>query len=408
MYTRFRPLSSPQTSVGQSVTGLAVMLFFFSIFNGIVGYVVPIAMEVKGFSHSSMGFLYATSSIAGALFDLVMGTVLKSTHYRRMFFIMFAVAFLFPIVLWKADGALMFILAMALWGLYYDFFMYGRFDFSSRLPHQEHAPAWGIMNLTQSLGSVIAPLITGFLIVEGLGKQPFIWSLGFLICSFVIFLIVLKTSNMGGGQNVLKRHNKPKISYSLLKRWVKLGSSLYPVLTLTFLMNVLDSFFWIIGPLIASSMSGVGKAEGLFLSLYYVPALFVGRWLRKATERFGKKRVAFVSFSLGSLILVSFAAFAHSTVLLLLAVFVASTFFAFSTPAINGAYADYISESPEQEKDIQAIEDFSSNVGYIIGPVLAGLLSYWLNNESAFVVIGIVGFITGLVLLKITPRSIRL
>ena len=53
------------------------------------------------------------------------------------------------------------------------------------------------------------------------------------------------------------------------------------------------------------------------------------------------------------------------------------------------------------------MEDFYANLGYIVGPVLAGLLADWLGNAMTFSVLGFAGVVLAIVLLAITPASIR-
>ncbi|HPV70876.1 MAG TPA: MFS transporter, partial [Candidatus Magasanikbacteria bacterium] len=87
---------------------------------------------------------------------------------------------------------------------------------------------------------------------------------------------------------------------------------------------------------------------------------------------------------------------------------IASFFIALSLPAINGAYADYISESPKLEKEIETLEDSFTNLGYVVGPVAAGFISQYFGYTTSFSLLGVCGLIVGFILFYFTPKKINL
>jgi MFS family permease len=110
---------------------------------------------------------------------------------------------------------------------------------------------------------------------------------------------------------------------------------------------------------------------------------------------------------IGSAIL-CFISIVHDPVMIIALTFLASCFLGIALPSINGAYADYISEASYVEGEIEALEDFSFNLGYIIGPLSAGIISDVLGITSAFTVLGVAGFTVALILFRITPRKITI
>jgi len=187
----------------------------------------------------------------------------------------------------------------------------------------------------------------------------------------------------------------------------KVGHLFFPILVLTVFLNLFDSFFWTVGPLLAESFSSSRQFAGFFMTAYSLPTLLIGWFVGSVTLRFGKKRTAFFSFLLGSLAL-STLVLANNFWLLLVIVFVASSLSAMAWPAINGVYTDYISEAHKLEKEIEGLSDMAANLGYIIGPVLAGFLADRVGNAGTFSVLGLVGVIIALVLIKFTPKQITI
>jgi MFS family permease len=75
-------------------------------------------------------------------------------------------------------------------------------------------------------------------------------------------------------------------------------------------------------------------------------------------------------------------------------------------PAINAAYADYISEAPQVEGEIEGLEDFAFNIGYVVGPISAGVLADILGMKGAFSILGAFGAALAFILLVVTPKNI--
>lgn len=60
------------------------------------------------------------------------------------------------------------------------------------------------------------------------------------------------------------------------------------------------------------------------------------------------------------------------------------------------------------KKEIETIDDFFNNAGYIIGPMAAGIIAEKFGNASVFLTIGVLGFVISLILLLITPKKIKM
>jgi len=141
------------------------------------------------------------------------------------------------------------------------------------------------------------------------------------------------------------------------------------------------------------------------LAAYSLPALIGGWFVGSLTNRYGKKRTAYVSLLIGSLILSTFS-FADNPVMLIVVVFTASFFIKITHPVMNSSIADYINDAPQVEVEIEGLEDFSTNVGYIIGPIAAGILADLFGMQAAFGILGLIGAILAVLLLIFGPKHI--
>jgi MFS family permease len=394
---------------------MGFLILFWTLFDGILQYAVPLVITGEGISKTMLGIIIGTSSIAGMLFDLFLCKLIKKPNLRRTYLIMFAICIIFPLVLMTAKTAWMYVLAMVIWGLYYDLFNIGRYEFVAQyIKEDEHASSFGVLQVFSSLGYLLSPLFAGFLIAQTLDAKPFIASWVFLGLAFVSFMILIallikqKKHPESYVSETLKEINcdcKPK--YSEIYIWKRVGTLILPVLLVTLMINVIDAIFCEIGPLVAEGWVSLGILAGLFLVAYLLPFVFVGWFVGSITQRFGKKKTAIYSLLLSSLFLVPFF-FVTNPIILIILTFFSGTFLAICDPANRATYADYVSETPDIETDIESQADFATNAGYVIGPIMAGFLADTLGNIPAFAVIGIFGIIVALILLAITPKEINI
>jgi MFS family permease len=387
---------------------LSFMLLFWAIYDGIISYITPLVIVEEGMSKTLMGIVMAASSVAGALFDFLMCRLFKSLLFRRVFLVMFTICFLYPLILWQAKTFFLYLIAMGLWGIYYDLKSFGVFDFVGwHTAKEEHSSSFGVASVFLSLGYLLAPILAAALIGELVDWKPFVLAWVFLLISLVFFVILLILTRNERNQIPLSNisESRPVNFFAEFGLWRKVGAVIFPVLILTVFLNIFDAFFWTVGPLLAESFSSMHQFAGFFMTAYSLPTLLVGWFVGSVTARLGKKRAAFISFLSGSLV-ITLLIFTSSPLMMILIVFLASFLSSLAWPAINGAYADYITEAHNLEKEIEGLEDFASNLGYIIGPILAGFLADRVGNAGTFSVLGLVSVIISIFLLKITPKHI--
>jgi DHA1 family multidrug resistance protein-like MFS transporter len=375
------------------------------MFDGAMSYFVPIVFSEAGHSNTVIGLIIGTSSLVGACFDFIICKFFKNVSFRRIFLLMFILSAFFPLILWQFKTVPMFILAMALWGIYYDFYGFGVFDFVGRyVKSKMHATTFGIVEIAISIGYFLGPLIAGLVVFDVVDFKGFGLAWLFLLISILFFVALLILSRK------LKQVNKEvrvrKRSFIVeVGLWKNIGKLLAPVLVLTLYLYIIASSFWTLIPLFGEELDNLGLG-GLLLGATTLPAILMGFFVGDVSKRFGKKRTAIYGLLVGSLLLSLFCLFTNVYALLAL-LFIASCFFGLAFPSMNGAYADYISESPKYEQEIEALEDFSFNLAYIFGPMIAGFVSDLTNISITFTLFGLVGIFVAIILIKVTPRHIQ-
>ncbi|MFA6391674.1 MAG: MFS transporter [Patescibacteria group bacterium] len=392
----------------RSLYALSIMILFWAMFDTVVTYITPLVLTEHGLSNTMMGIIVGSSSVFGALFDLIMTKIAPRANFRRLFLAMFAICLVYPLILWQAKSIWMFLLAMALWGVYYDLVNFGKFNFVGRFQREsEHSSSFGVVEVFQSIGVSLAPVFVGITIVSVVTWQSFVLSwvfLGIGVIFYVLLTVITRKQNPIIKSQESKQIRRPHINYKLLG---KIGKTMLPVLMATFLLYTIEGFYWTVGPLFAEDAFLGGPLTGLFLTAFTLPPLFTGWFVGSITKRFHKKRTAFFSLFVGSSLIALFT-FIPTPLLTIPLNFIAGIFIALTYPALSSAYADYIGESPDVEKDIIALEDMAMNAGYIIGPMIAGMLADMVGFASAFTAVGLCGAVVAIFLLWKTPKNITI
>ncbi|EKD56802.1 MAG: hypothetical protein ACD_58C00092G0016 [uncultured bacterium] len=389
---------------------LSIMTMFWAIFEGIISYIIPLVIIENGYSMTLMGLIIGSSSVAGAIFDFLICKFFNNTNFRRIFLVMFIVCFLLLLLTLGAKTISAFLLLTAVWGLAFDLNNFGNFDFVGRFTNKsEHSSSFGVIRVFQSLGYAFAPLFAGLVIGEIVGFKPILLAGIFLAMAFVFYIVLIKVSKTSLANQVIDEieDTKPRNTFFEIKLWIKIGKKMMPVLVLTTFLFIIDALYWEIGPLLGKNFPSFGQFEGIFVTAYSLPPLIVGWFVGEITKKYGKKNTAYYSLLLGSLILL-FLSFTQNPYLVIFIIFASSFFIDISMPSVNGCYADYISEDSDVEKEIEGVEDLFTNLGYIIGPVLAGICADLFGTAQTFTIFGFFGVIIAIILIISTPKHINI
>ena len=396
------------TSKNRSLYFVSCMLFFWALNDGIVTYITPLIIAQRGFSETTLGIIIGSSSIAGAIFDFFLSRYLRNTHFRRVYFFMFMLSACMPLLLFKATTTIMFLIAMALWGFYYDLQNFGNFDFVGRKSaKEEHSSHFGVITLFKAIGYMLAPIITSLLIGSFIDTKPFIVMMMCLALAFTFYMYLYFVSKHHNYEYIKQKERRSKNIFREVSLWKRIGKIMFPVLTLTMLINIVDAFFWTIGPIIAEGFSEKGIFSGLFMTAHTLPPLITGWFVGSISNNLGKKKTAFLAFISACLLLSTLYLF-NNQYLLVCVIFIASSCFALALPSLNGAYADYIQATSELESEIEGLEDFFTNIGYTVGPIAAGFLADSIGNLRAFSIMGFTCAIIACIAMVLTPRKIKI
>ena len=381
----------------------ACMIFFFLLCDGIVGFFVPIAMQNAGISDIWRGWLIGASSIAGILFDAILLRIFRRATFRRLFFYMMILALLFPFLIWKSSSIILFLIGMIVWGVYYDLYNCGTLDFVGRVSKKDtHASNYGIIASAVALAYMLAPLVAS-LTVGGLKSgAPFFVALSSLACAMALYALLRRKTNFLTTILLPTSIKKQKswFEYLLLIRLM------FPVLLISTMLNSIESVYWTVAPLITTQIGTSFEFGGVLMFFHQIPSVIFGWYIGKILHGHSKKRFALLSLFVGSLFLALFFLVTNPVALLSIG-FLSSFCISMTWPAVSGTYADFVSETPTHEIEIETMQDGFTNVGYVVGPIAAGFSMHYFGVTRTFGVVGLVGMSLVIFLWLIMPQHIR-
>lgn len=366
-----------------------------------MSFTAPYVISLHTQSVAMMGIIIGSSSFIGLLVDLIV----SETHRNKGFAFFLRYVFIFAsvcslILLLFPPMPFWFFIAMACWGIYFDMMRFANFKavYSMSKP-DDYAYAWGAIEESRYLSYVFGPLIALELLVLG-EKLNFQVVLGLLlISSLLIQILTIK------GKRYNKEEKLPKLGFrhelAVIKSVLK---KIWPIYLFLLSMFILDAAFWTVGILLGVELSET-TALGKFVMLAYswpgvVVALFAGR----LAHYFDKTKAALIAGVAGSLLLfVGLGLFPAEAIFFV--ILISSTLFALVWPEIFATLEDFTLKYSEYRSEVVGIGDSASNLGYVIGPILAGILSTRVGNAQALMLISMIPLSVGLAALVLVMRA---
>ncbi len=383
---------------------LASMIFFFIIFDGLIMYLTPIVMQQSHIQLGTIGLVIGLSSVGGMFFDILLVRVLENANHRRIFLYCFLAASSTPLILFGATTITVYLVAMAVWGLYYNLYEIGLLAYvDEKVPKEKQVSTFGFLNVFEGLGYLVAPFIASILLLVVVSNFALAgWSYSFLIIAFIFFLFFSKL-----GKNIFPKRAKRKNFYNLIteeKFFDKIRLRLLPVLFLTLTLNAVDAGVWTTGPILSEKITP-GFAGGAFMIAYMIPPLLSGWIVGILAKKFDKKNTALFALLFGSLLITAIA-LTKSPMFAIIAIFFVALFWTLTDPTIKTAYTEHIADLAVSHKEIETVDDLFVNLGDTIGPIIAGYSAQFFGLENSFIIIGIIGILASFILFYFMPKNL--
>jgi len=386
-----------------------VIIFLVEMADSIMAYVAPIFLENGVKNSFYMGIILSSSSVAGLVCDAIFPSLFRSKRHSFFLWNTVILALTFPAIFLFFPHALPeFIFAMVIWGIYYEFLVFSKAYFiEAFIKMDRHAMAWGILNTFRSLTMVISPIFVPVLLDRGV-EEP-------LIATFVLLVlgligIVLFSKMFPHKERVVIQEVVVKRTSALkeLIIWRHLIIKIWPIFLYTMVLYVLEATFFSVGILASEELRQTSAWGTLLIPAYVLPSIFTGFFVQKLSAKIGKKRVAFVSGTIGGFLLFTSMFFIASPILLITFILLSSIFTSIAYPAILAVTQDYVTRLGEFGSEMVGLQNAAGSIGYIVGPLLAGWAGMMFGNIQAVAGAGLILLIVAVINIAVVPRKIKM
>jgi len=191
-----------------------------------------------------------------------------------------------------------------------------------------------------------------------------------------------------------------KICSVLIKR-------MWPILMFYGALIMVDACFWTIGSVMVDQHKEEFPAIGLLFIIYLLPSLIFAPLGLQVAKLLGKKRTAFIAGIVTGL-MYFLGGLSGSLGLFLIFVAIGSLCREIAHSEIRGATEDYCSRLDDKASPLVGMITATNSVGYIIGPMIAGLSGQYLGYQRG---IGVFGFglaVSAIIGLIVVPRKLKI
>ncbi len=352
-----------------------------------------------------MGLVISFQSVIGLFADLFLPGLLRNAHAKRLLIwaiILSAITSALFIGSQYFPYVLLFLAAMAIWGVYYELIHFAQYQFvgGSVGPHLRTS-VWGVLNVFTSVSYFLGPLIAAVVLLKGMVATETVF-LSFL--AIALFMLVSLKVVQDGKSQWGKEHVSPM---GELKHWIRLSKVIWPVIVINILLGFVDSTFWTTGAVWTERLAGESFLGGLFLPFYMLPSVFLGYAIVKWGIYKGKKILSEKLLIAAGGFLMLFAV-SDNIIWILAMVLLSASAIAISYPLVEGVYTDLVSRMGRDKEDMIGLSGSTFNLAYIIWPPIAGFLTSQIGERLSFSYLGLILILASVGLLFVTPKKLRL
>jgi DHA1 family quinolone resistance protein-like MFS transporter len=157
------------------------------------------------------------------------------------------------------------------------------------------------------------------------------------------------------------------------------------ILLITFVLVVADGLIWTMEPLY-TTLGLDAELVGIMLSMFVIPYILFDAPAGYLADKIGKTKTMFLGLLIAGIFLVTFS-YLRDPMLLIASAFLATTGLALVRPSVDGLLTDLAEK--KHKGGIVGVWDVSEDAGYVIGPILGGVIAQYYGSISvAFMAIG--------------------
>ncbi|MFH2106629.1 MAG: MFS transporter [Candidatus Micrarchaeota archaeon] len=370
-------------------------------------FVFPTKLESIGKSYFEIGILLALASVGGMLIDFPMGALSDRMSRKKLMIRGFIVLIIGSIFIFSFEDNLLLGFSFFFWGLGFQIWRVPRDAYYASLSMDNTvkvAQSYGIDIEMKYIGQTVGPLIAGFLLLWfGFHSIVGFYSVILLFCALVLMKYMKETNNRPAFESV--KSLKPGIIFKRIKDFkTRFGLFGFSMLYFALLFTAWEQILLTFQPLFYGEdvLNVPSNMGGLLMACFSLPGIFISYHAGKFADKFGKKNILLLGLIIMGVALISFSSVTDLALVFVFALLV-SVGWVISSPALCGLIANL--SYGHKKGEIAGIWDFFMDVGFVSGPILGGIIAQFAGIRSVFFILGIVFFISALLLIFIKLRS---
>jgi len=388
-----------------SVISLGVILFFIFLGDAVLSYWTPNFLEDTLGSSFLMGIIMSFSSLVGLGSDLILPQIIRGITVNKLLVLSILASFLFSVFLINATYfplVLIILAAMAIWGIYYELLGFGQQQFvADSIPLKFRSATWGILGIFRSIAYFLGPILGGALLARGL-RVPIYASIAFVFIS----VIVLMSAKKKHAREIQIDTHEVSI-FREFAHWKVLFVHVWPVVIVSLCIGLIDAVFWTVGAVWTEELADKSFLGSFILPSYMLPSIFVGFLVAKWQVFSGKKKLAEKLLLLSGVFLILLI-FTDKVFIFLVLIFFSSVLLSIVYPLTDGVYSDIVARMGRERRHLIGLSQSTASLAYIAGPIVGGFLAGKIGEKETFVAIGLTITLVSFLLLKFTPRKLKL
>lgn len=384
---------------------LLASILWLIAYNGIE-FVFPTYLEHLGKSYAEIGFLISLIALGGVVIDLPLGNACSKISRKKLMILGLVISIIAVIGVFLFTKNIILSLIFLLLGAGYQIWVIPRDSyFASLTSHENRSSMYGLNAETQYIGQSIGPLLCGFfLLFFGFYKTYIFYFIFVLLAMIVIHYGITKEKHKGLLTDDLIVSFEPKNYFSGFKLLKKFGVFGVCLLLTSFFIMLWEAVLWALQPLFYGPdiLNLPPHMGGFLLACFSLPGVFLAYPAGKIADKLGRKKILILSLILMGIGLLFFSQTFNIYLIFVFAILI-SIGWVFALPSMDGLIVDTLKLG--ENSPIVGVWGFFVDMGFVIGPLYAGIMSELFGIRNTFMSVGIIFLIIAPILLFIKPKK---
>lgn len=381
------------------------VIFAWSVSDSVISTLSSVLIESAVANTFLLGIIFAFSSLVGFGCDLLFSKIFVAKPMPFFLKAALILSIALPLLFLFAPITIpILLLAMAIWGIYYEFLTFSDFSFIDQVAQKhQFSAAMGLIQTTYAIMFVISAPIIGYL-ARSSYKLPFFIGVVALVFASLTARSLFKHLRL----HQVRRETPPAFTTGqTVHIWLVLLKRVWPMYVFFIVVYLCNVTNWTIGTLLAYQMQSTHIVGYFLVSTFTLPIIFVTLIPPWIAARFSKKRASFIGGMIAGACFVA-VGLMQTPWMIVASIFLGTTAMSIIMPLTRAVFEDYVHRLHEYRLIMVGLQASAVSLAYILGPILIGGIAQLTNFTATYSIIGGLVFITSVIFLLTVRGKIKM